>query len=107
MRSRRRSGRRRRVPAGSVRSTAVASPVEVPVREASAASASSRSSSSVCASGWRCARSLSVIRSRTAASRAETSGRMTWTSGRSSRTCFIATETWFSPWNGTSPTSIS
>ena len=82
IRIRSRSGSRRRVLAGSVRSTAVASPVEVPVREASAASASSRSSSSVCASGWRWARSLSVMRSSTAASRAETSGRMIWTSGQ-------------------------
>ena len=39
--------------------------------------------------------------------RAETSGRRYWTSGSSSRTCFIATATWFSPWNGTSPVSIS
>ena len=47
------------------------------------------------------------MRSSTAASVAETSGRMTWMSGRSSRTCFMATEIWFSPWNGTSPVSIS
>ena len=49
---------------------------------------------------------LSVMRSRTAAVVADTSGRR-WMSGRSSRTCFIATAIWFSPWNGTSPVSIS
>ena len=37
----------------------------------------------------------------------EISGRRELTSGRSSRTCFIATATWFSPRNGTSPVSIS
>ena len=59
------------------------------------------------ASGVRRPWSLAVARSSTAASAAETSGRRIWTSGRSSRTCFIATVTWFSPWNGTSPVSIS
>ena len=47
------------------------------------------------------------MRSSTDASVAEASGRRDCRSGMSSRTCFIATETWFSPWNGTSPTSIS
>ena len=47
------------------------------------------------------------MRSSTEASVAEASGRRAWRSGMSSRTCFIATETWFSPWNGTSPVSIS
>ena len=43
----------------------------------------------------------------TAASEEETSGRRACTSGSASRTCFIATATWFSPLNGTSPVSIS
>ena len=43
---------------------------------------------------------MSVARSITAASPAETSGRRCWTSGSSSRTCFIATATWFSALNG-------
>ena len=53
------------------------------------------------------ARALAVARSTTAASALETSGRRICTSGSSSRTCFIATATWFSPRNGTSPVSIS
>ena len=40
-------------------------------------------------------------------SAAELSGRRRWTSGISSRTWRIATATWFSPLNGTSPVSIS
>ena len=47
------------------------------------------------------------MRSSTAAVVALTSGRIRWMSGRSSRTCFMATEIWFSPWKGTSPVSIS
>ncbi len=43
----------------------------------------------------------------TAARAAETSGRRRWMSGTASRTCFIATATWFSPRKGTSPVSIS
>ena len=46
-----RNGRRRRVDSGSVRSTAVASPVDLPERAASIASASSRSVTSVAMSG--------------------------------------------------------
>ena len=38
---------------------------------------------------------------------ADTSGHSAWMSGRSSRTCFMATAIWFSPWKGTSPVSIS
>ncbi len=45
--------------------------------------------------------------STTEASAAEISGRLSWTSGIVSRTCFIATATWLSPVNGTSPVSIS
>ena len=53
------------------------------------------------------ARVLGVARSTTEATAAETSGRATWTSGSCSLTCFIATPTWVSALNGTSPVSIS
>ena len=58
-------------------------------------------------SSYRFSGFFSVERSTTAASAAETSGRLRCTSGIFSLTCFIATPTRLSAWNGTSPVSIS
>ena len=102
-----RAGSRRCALAGSVRRTAVTSPVDWPERCVSIARTSSRAAISARSSGWRFSASLAVAFSSTAASALETSGRRAWTSGSCSRTCFIATATWFSPLKGTSPVSIS
>ena len=79
-----------------------------PARAVSIASASSRSAISVGDVGVAAREVLgghAVEHRRRASPRPP--GARAWTSGSSSRTCFIATATWFSPWNGTSPISIS
>jgi len=85
----------------------VASPPASPVRAVSIASACSRSPTISAALVYRFEHSLQVARSTIAASTADTSGRRSCTSGSGSCTCRMATPTWLSARNGTSPVSIS
>ena len=103
-----RSGSRRRCSSGSVRRTTGRLAPACPVRAVSIASASSRSriisSASLVALApgpWR----SPGRRPRPGHWRPRGGGSARRAAG--SRTCFMATATWFSPWNGMSPVSIS